>query len=119
MICFCYFCLKSLPFWAWPIMTPFLCKLVSKKQFLRGFTNFFQNCWIATQVININCIPNICHWKSAKKAKWAWSLGQNLGQIRSNVVKKTKKLVFQWFFFIFCMRYTFTSKKVRVIEKPE
>ena len=27
-----------------------------------------------------------------------WSLGQNLDQIRSNVVKKTQKLVFQWVF---------------------
>ena len=42
-----------------------------------------------------------------------------MGQIRSNVVKKTKELVFQWVFFIFCMRYTFTSKKVVVIEIPE
>ena len=33
--------------------------------------------------------------------------------------KKAKKLVFQWVFFIFCMRYTFTSKKVVVIEIPE
>ena len=42
-----------------------------------------------------------------------------MGQIRSNVVKKTRELVFQWVFFIFCMRYTFTSKKVVVIEIPE
>ena len=34
-------------------------------------------------------------------------------------MKKTKELVFQWVFFIFCMRYTFTSKKVVVIEIPE
>ena len=46
-------------------------------------------------------------------------MGQNLGQIRPSVVRKTKKLVFQWVFFIFCMRYTFTSKKVVVIGKPD
>ena len=49
-----------------------------------------------------------------------WSLGQNLGQIRSNVVKKNKETgISMGFFFIFCMRYTFASKKVVVIEIPE
>ena len=42
--------------WAWSIMISFLCKLGLKKQFLRGFTRFFQNFWIVTQAININCI---------------------------------------------------------------
>ena len=48
--------------------------------------------------------------------------GANLEQIRSNVVKKktTKKLVFQWVFFhVLHEVYTFTSKKVVVIEIPE
>ena len=35
---------------------PFSMQIRSKKQFLRGFTSFFQNSWISTQVININCI---------------------------------------------------------------
>ena len=35
--------------------------------------------------------PNIFHWKSAKKVKWVWSVGQNLGQIWYNVMKKQRK----------------------------
>ena len=94
MICFCYFCQKSLPFWAWPIMG-------SKKQFLRGFTNYFSELLDATHVIDIES-PNIFHWKSPKKVKWVWSLGQNLGQIGFNVVKKkTKKRYFNGFFSYF------------------
>ena len=51
MICFCYFCEKTIsPFWVWSIMTPFWCKLdpppkkkkkKTNKQYLRDFTNFF------------------------------------------------------------------------------
>ena len=37
--------------------------------------------------------PNILHWKSAKKIKLGVVLGQNFGQIISNVVKKVKKQV--------------------------
>ena len=49
-----------------------------------------------------------------------WSLVQNSGQIRSNVEKKNKETgISMGLFFIFCMRYTFTSKKVLVLEKPE
>ena len=34
--------------------------------------------------------PNILHWKPAKKIKLGVILGQNLGQIMSNVMKKVK-----------------------------
>ena len=34
---------------------------------------------------------NIFHWKPAKKIKLGVVLGQNLGQIKSNVVKKNKE----------------------------
>ena len=34
---------------------------------------------------------DIFNWKAAKKIKMGVSLWQNLGQIRSNVVKKVKK----------------------------
>ena len=45
---------------------------------------------------------NIFYWKPAKKIKVGVVLGQNLGQIRSNVVKKSKdigiiKRVFSYF----------------------
>ena len=58
----------------------------------------------------------------SKKVKWVWSLGQNLGQIRSNVVKKTKKLAFQGVFSIICMRCTglyIQKQEVVVVEITE
>ena len=94
MICFSYFCQKNcFPFRVCPIITPFLCKLDPKKQFLRGFTNFFsQNYWIATQVININWISYYISLEiSQKKVKWVWSVGQKLSQIWYNVVEKQRK----------------------------
>ena len=99
MICFCYFCQKNV-FSTLDVAhnDPFSVQIGSKKQFLRAFTNFFQNHWIATKVININCIPKHIPLEiSQKKAKWVWSLWQNLGQIRSNILKK-KKQVCQCFF---------------------
>ena len=43
--------------------------------------------------------PNILHWKPAKKIKLGVVLGQDLGQITSNVVKKVKKQVISLGFF--------------------
>ena len=58
MICFCYFCKKELFFiLAKSHNNPFFVQTKSKKQFLRGFSNFFQSYWIAKQVIKINWIP--------------------------------------------------------------
>ena len=44
-----------------------------------------------------------------------WSLGQNLGQVRFNVVRKQRNWHFSGFF-IFCMRY---ARSRVVIEIPE
>ena len=35
--------------------------------------------------------PNILHWKPTKKIKFGVVLGQSLGQIMSNVMKKSKE----------------------------
>ena len=79
----------------------------------RGFVNFFQNYWIATQVRLFILIesPNIFHSKSETKANWVWFYGHNLGQIRFNNVKKTKKLALSIGFYICCKRNAFKSKK--------
>ena len=56
-----------------------------------------------------------------KKVNWVWSLGQNLGQIRSNVMKKKQR---NWYFkingifFIFFLRYTCRSKKQSGYKYP-
>ena len=103
---------KIFPFRVWPIITPFLSKLDTEKQFLRGFTNFFHNNWIATQVININESPNIFHWKSTKKNKVDEVCGAKFGSNLVQCCEKTKKnWYFNGLFLIFCMRYTFTSTK--------
>ena len=64
------------------MLTPVLHKLLPNIAIFRGFT----------KILILIEYSNIFHWKSAKKAKWMWSNGQNVGQIRSNVVKSTKKL---------------------------
>ena len=48
---------------------PFSVQIGSKKQFLSGLTNFFQNCWIARQFININCIPQHIPLEISQKNK--------------------------------------------------
>ena len=51
---------------------------------------------------------NIFQWKPAKKIKLGVVLRQNLGQIKSNVVKKIKKQALSMiFFFMFYIASTF------------
>ena len=60
-------------------MTSFLCKLGQKKTIVKRFyQHFFQNYWIATQVINI-VSPNIFDWKSARKSKAGVVFGAKIG----------------------------------------
>ena len=79
------------------MLTTYLCKLGSKIAIFRVFTNFFfQNYWIATQVINIIESPKILYWKSEKKGKVGVVFrGHNLGQIRLKVVKKQRNWHYQ------------------------
>ena len=75
---------------------PFLFKSGSKKQSLEVLPIFFfRTTGLQHKLLTLLESPNIFHWKSAEKGEWVRSLGQNLGQIRSNIVKnKTKKLSF-------------------------
>ena len=94
-------------------MTPFLCKLGPKKQFLRGFMFYqlFQNYWIATQVININPQTYFIG-NQPKKVKWM-SVGQKLGQIWYNVVKKQRKTgISMGFFYILHELYVYKQEVV-------
>ena len=122
MICFCYFCPSEI----FSILgmvhnDPFSVQIGSKKTILNRFYQlFFRTAGLQHKLFKLVVSPNILHWKSAKKVKWVWSLGQYLGQIRSNVVKKKQiNWYFNGVFFIFCMRYTFASKNLVVIEIPE
>ena len=72
--------------------TSFLHKLGRKIVIFGGFSkkNFRTTGFELTFLILIE-FPNILHWKPAKRIKLGVVLGQNLGQIMSNVVKKVKK----------------------------
>ena len=72
--------------------------------------SFYRFYWIAIKVI-IN--PPKHNWKSAKN-KVGVVLGQNLGQIRSNVVKKVKNR----FFHILHVEYIL-KQEVVVAQTPE
>ena len=56
--------------------------------------------------------PNIFHWKPEEKIKVGVVLGQDLGQIRSNVVKKVKKLGLSVVTFIFYMENIFSTQNI-------
>ena len=47
--------------------------------------------------------PKTVHWKLVKKVKWVGSLGQNLDQIRSNVINKQRNWYFNGFFSYFLL----------------
>ena len=70
-----------LPPWAWPIMTPFRCKLGPKKQFLRGFTNLFlfKTAGLQHKLLILIVSPYIFHWKSAKNSKVGVVFGAKFG----------------------------------------
>ena len=52
---------------------------------------FFRTTGFQLKFLILIKLPNILHWKPAKKIKLGVVLGQNLSQIISNVVKKVYK----------------------------
>ena len=86
--------------------------------FLRFYQLFFRNAGLQHKLLVLTESTNILYWKSAKKVKWAWSLGQNLGQIRSNFVKKQRHWYFNGFFHILHEVYIY-KQEVVVIEIPD
>ena len=110
MIWFCYFWKKKkcFLFWAWPMGTPFLHKLGQTIVIFRGFSNFFfRTIVFLLKLLILIESPNIFHNKPAKKIKVDVASGQNLGKIRSNIMKKLKKWALSIGFFIFYMGNTF------------
>ena len=109
MICFCYFCYLGVA-----NDDPFFVQIGPPKIFLEVLPIFFQNFWIPTQVININSMSQHISLEISQKMESGCGLqGQKLGQSRSHIVKKKQEtgILTQWVFFIFCMSYTFKSKK--------
>ena len=84
--------------------TPFLHRYLGNKCLLvvifRGFSNFFfTTTGFQLKLLILIESPDIFHWEPAKKIKVGVVLGQYLGQIRSNVVKKVKKQALSIVFF--------------------
>ena len=76
-------------------MIPFLCKLGPKKAiFKRFYQLFFRTAGFQHKLLKLIVSSNIFHWESVKESKLGVDFEPNLGQIRFNVVKKTKELIF-------------------------
>ena len=74
--------------------TPFLHELGQKIVIFSGFSKKnFRTTGFQLKFLILIEFPNILHWKPAKKIKLGVVLGQNVGQIMCNVVKKVKKQV--------------------------
>ena len=116
MICFYYFWKKMYFVFGMAHGDPIFAQ-VGPKNGSEGLANFFRTSrfqWkFLTELIEF---PNIFHWKPAKKSVGV-ILGQNLGQIRSNVVKKVKKQAlslgvfsyFTWRIIPFCWKSTWVE----------
>ena len=72
--------------------------------FYRFYQFFFRTTGLQLKLLILIESPDVFRWKLAKKVGKV--LGQNLGQIRSNIVKKVK-LALSIVFFIFCQGNTF------------
>ena len=119
MICFCHFCKKRFClFWVWPILTPSFDQVGPKNgNFQRFQQKIFRITGLQLKLFILTECINIFHWKPAKKLKkkWVWSLGQ----IRSNVVKKSKETgIINRFFSYFAQGIHFKARRV-VIQTPE
>ena len=122
MIWFCYLCKKNFFSWAWPMGILFLHKLGQKMVLFGGFSDFSHNYWIPQLklLILIESL-NIFHWKPAKKNQSGCCLGQNLGQIKSNVKKiyiKEMGIVNRLFLHILHQEYLLKLKVV-VAQTPK
>ena len=101
MTCFCYFWRKKIfSFWTWPILTLFSTSWAPKQQFFEVLPKKNQNYWIAIKVININLIPNLFHWKSAKNnvgVAFGAKFGPNYVQCCEKSNKLALSIVFLYF----------------------
>ena len=98
MIWFCYFCKKNLSFVLGVAHNDSFCAPVAPKNgnFQRFYNFFFRTTVLQLKLLKLIKSTNIFHWKSEKVGV---ALGQYLCQIRSNVVKKVKKLALSIGFF--------------------
>ena len=85
--------------------------------FQRFQQNVFRTTRFQLKFLILIELPNILHWKPAKKTKLGVVLGQILGQIMSSVVKKVKKQVISLGFFSY-FTWDYLLKQEAVVVKP-
>ena len=88
MICFCYFWKKIIVFFVLGVIHNdfFFVEVDPKMAIFKGFISFFRTTRLQLNVLISIESPNILHWKPANKNKVGVVFGQNLDQIRFNVV---------------------------------
>ena len=97
---------------------PFLCKLAQKIALAKVLSFFFKTTGFQLKLSILIESPNIFHWKPAKN-KVHLVLGQNLGQIRCNVVTKSNETgIINRFFHILNEEYIL-NQQVVVVQTPE
>ena len=121
MIWFCCFCLKKL-FSVLGVADrdPIFEKVGPKNGNFQGFQQklFKTTGFQLKLLISIESLI-VFHWKPAKKIKVGVILGQNLGQIRPNVVNKVKKQALSISFFHILHRKYLFKQKVVVVQTLE
>ena len=80
---------------------------------------FFRTTGFQLKFLKLIEFPNILHWKPAKKIKLGVVLGQNLGQIMSNIVKKVKKQAISLGFFHILLGDYLLKQEAVVVKLPE
>ena len=86
----------------------------------RGFSNFFfRTTGFQWKFLILVEFPKIFDWKPAKKPKVGVVLVQNVGQIKSNIVKKVKKQALPLGFFHILLGSYLLKQKAVVIKPPE
>ena len=91
---------------------PFFVQVGPKMIIFRGFSKKnFRITGLQLKLLILIESPNTFHWKPAKKIKMGVVLDKNLGQIRSNVVKKSKEIgIINRFFSYFAQGMHFKAK---------
>ena len=78
---------------------------------------FFRTTELQLKILILSEFPNLFHWKPAKKS--GFGLGAKLWQIRSNVVKKVKKLALAIGFFNILDGEYLLKQNLVVVQTPE
>ena len=80
---------------------------------------FFRTTRFQLKLLQLIESLNIFHWKAAKKVKVGVILGENLGQIKPNDVKKVQKKALSIDFFPILQGEYLLKQKLVIVQTPE